>query len=415
MVGPFFDIVREHDDGLHAFAAYLAGDVGHGEGAVHRLAARHRDRVVVENLVGDVDLRGHRLANRQRAGMEVGAVAQILEDVFLVGERCLPAPGHAFAAHLGKGVGVAVHPGDHVVAADAGHGPRAFRHHGGAVVRATRAVMRGARESGAGQGEFLFLRRQKRKAIADVLGGKEARQALGNHAGDARRGQFIGRGQDPLATLVVLANHAGAGRTIPVVHLLLHLRLEEAALLLDHDDVFQAAGKILDAARLQRPGHADLVHADADVFGGLVVDAQILERLQHVQVALASGYDTQARTRRIENDLVQVIGAGERQRRSHGVLMQAHFLIQRRVRPTDIQTARRQLEIGRNDNIQLVRIDVDAGRRLDRFSDGLEADPAPGKATHRPAEQAHVQNVLHASRIEYRHHRGHEFQFAAVR
>ena len=46
-----------------------------------RLAAGHGDRVVVEDLVGDVDAGRDRLADRQQAGMVVGAVAEILEDV----------------------------------------------------------------------------------------------------------------------------------------------------------------------------------------------------------------------------------------------------------------------------------------------------------------------------------------------
>jgi hypothetical protein len=57
--------------------------------------------------------------DRERAGVEVGAVAEVLEDVLVVRERHLPDPGRALAAHLGEGVGVAVHPRDHVVAADA--------------------------------------------------------------------------------------------------------------------------------------------------------------------------------------------------------------------------------------------------------------------------------------------------------
>src|SRR5207342_1667802 len=51
---PFFDVVGEYDDRLHAFAAHLVRDIGHGQRAVDRLAAGHRHRIVVENLVGDV-------------------------------------------------------------------------------------------------------------------------------------------------------------------------------------------------------------------------------------------------------------------------------------------------------------------------------------------------------------------------
>jgi hypothetical protein len=47
----------------------------------HLLAAGHRHRVVVEQLVGDVHARGDALAHGQDAAVEVGAVAQVGEDV----------------------------------------------------------------------------------------------------------------------------------------------------------------------------------------------------------------------------------------------------------------------------------------------------------------------------------------------
>src|SRR3546814_4580332 len=80
--------------------------------------------------------RSDRHADRQQAGMEVGAVADIGEDVLFAGEGRLPDPGDAFRAHMGEGVGVAVHPLRHAVAADAGERPAAFRHPGRGVVRA---------------------------------------------------------------------------------------------------------------------------------------------------------------------------------------------------------------------------------------------------------------------------------------
>ena len=45
------------------------------------LAAGHRDRVVEEDLERDVDAGRHRLPDRELAGVEVGAVAHVLEDV----------------------------------------------------------------------------------------------------------------------------------------------------------------------------------------------------------------------------------------------------------------------------------------------------------------------------------------------
>ena len=156
---------------------------------VDRLAAGHRDRVVVENLVGDVDAGGDRLPHRQRTGMEERAVAEVLEHVLGFGERRLPRPGDAFAAHVGEGVGVAIHPRHHVVAADAAERARAFRHHRGGVVRTAAAIVRHAREAGARQRELGFLVLHPAQALLDGLvagraGLKQALDAAADHAGD---------------------------------------------------------------------------------------------------------------------------------------------------------------------------------------------------------------------------------------
>ena len=129
-LAPFVDVIAEHDDGLHAFATNLMCDIRHGQCSINRLAAGHCDRIVVQNLVGDVDLRGNRLANRQRTGMEIGTVTQILEHVFFIGKRRLAAPGRAFATHLRKRIGLAIHPGHHVMATDTAKRTRTFRYHG---------------------------------------------------------------------------------------------------------------------------------------------------------------------------------------------------------------------------------------------------------------------------------------------
>ncbi len=98
-------IFRDQIDLADALGVQLEGDLLRREIAVMALAAGHRDRVVVEDLVGDVGLGGDRLADRENAGVEIGAVAEIGEDVLLVGERRDADPGHALAAHMGEGLG----------------------------------------------------------------------------------------------------------------------------------------------------------------------------------------------------------------------------------------------------------------------------------------------------------------------
>ncbi len=206
---------------------------------------------------------------------------------------------------------------------------------------------------------------------------------------------------------------APAGR--PVEELFLHLALDEGALLLHHDDVFQALREARDALRFQRPGHADLVHADADVGARGFIQAKVFQRLQHVQVALAGGDDAQPRARRVHHHLVDAVGAGERLCGLHRIAVQAHLLVQRRVRPADVEATRGHFEVFRQHDAARHRIDLHRGRRFHRLGNGLEADPAAGVTAHRPAQQAHVEDVLHAGGVENRHHRADEFVFAAVR
>ena len=51
----FLGFVGDDDDAGGAFGGDLAGDLRDGEGAVDGLAAGHGNRVVEEDLVGDVD------------------------------------------------------------------------------------------------------------------------------------------------------------------------------------------------------------------------------------------------------------------------------------------------------------------------------------------------------------------------
>ncbi|MDT4815802.1 hypothetical protein FQZ97_488390 [compost metagenome] len=129
-------LVGDQRDALHAFGEDLLAELVDAQFAVDGLPAGHGHGVVVEDLVGDVDPGGDGGAQGQLAGVEVGAVTEVLEDVRRIGEGRLADPGRALPAHLGEGVGVAVHPLGHVVAADATLGAAAFGQLGGAVVRA---------------------------------------------------------------------------------------------------------------------------------------------------------------------------------------------------------------------------------------------------------------------------------------
>ena len=141
----FLGFVGDDHDFLRAFGLHALRDLQHrmAFGALtDRLSAGHGDRVVVEDLVGDVDARRDGLADRQQAAVKVRAIAQVGEDVLVGGERLLADPGHALAAHLREADGAAVHPRRHEMTADAAQRARAFGHHGAGVVRAAGAEPR---------------------------------------------------------------------------------------------------------------------------------------------------------------------------------------------------------------------------------------------------------------------------------
>ena len=66
--------------------------------------------------------------------MVVGAVANLLEDMFGIYKWLLANPGHAFAAHLRGITDIAVHPVRHEVTADATVSAAALREFGRRVM-----------------------------------------------------------------------------------------------------------------------------------------------------------------------------------------------------------------------------------------------------------------------------------------
>ena len=88
------------------------------------------------------------------AGVEVGAVADVLDEVIALEEVGHPDPLHALVAHAAETADVAdallVHQQRHRVAADAGADQRALGNLGAAVVRAARAEEGRARDRESG-------------------------------------------------------------------------------------------------------------------------------------------------------------------------------------------------------------------------------------------------------------------------
>lgn len=89
----FLGLVGDDDQFAHAFGEQAVHDLQHRMAfgpLAHALTARHGYGVVVEHLVGDVGAGRDALADGQQPAVEIGAVAQIGEDMGLCGEGAWP-------------------------------------------------------------------------------------------------------------------------------------------------------------------------------------------------------------------------------------------------------------------------------------------------------------------------------------
>src|SRR4029079_16825159 len=92
------------------------------------------------------------------------------------------------------------------------------------------------------------------------------------------------------------------------VKLLAQLHLDEGALLLDHDDLVEAACEIDELALRERPRAGDLVQAKPHVVRLDLVEAELVERLAHVEIGFADRDDADLRVAAAgENDAVEVV------------------------------------------------------------------------------------------------------------
>ena len=164
-----------------------------------------------------------------------------------------------------------------------------------------------------------------REPLFDRRAAEEALEARGNDSRDLRGGQLARRWQQPVALLVELADDARPHLRIPVVELRFHLGLDDGALLLHHQHFLETPREGTHAVLLQGPRHADLVEPQADVGGHALVDAEVVQRLAHVEVALAGGDDPEPRPWAVDHDAVEPVGRGEGQRGVDLVALQAQL------------------------------------------------------------------------------------------
>ena len=160
----------------------------------------------------------------------------------------------------------------------------------------------------------------------------------------------------------------------------------------------------------------DLVEADAELVGLHLIDAELIEGLAHIEIALAAGDDADLGVGAAAgDDAVELVGAGEGQDGGALVVVQARFLVERLVAEADVEALGGHDEVVGNLDLDAVDAAVDGGGGLDVVLHAFDADPHAGEARQREAEDAEVEDLLHAGRIEHRDHVVDEGELGLVR
>jgi hypothetical protein len=254
---------------------------------------------------------------------------------------------------------------------------------------------------------------QFRKTGPDRVVRIEPQDPLGERDRDLIAGQRAVRGEQGRALLVPLADDQRRVRA--AVEEVLELRLDQRALFLDHHDLLEAVGEGEHALGLERPDQAELEHAQAEPGGEILIDAEVVERLAQIQIRLAGRDDAKARARAVEHAPIERVRAGERTHRLELEAVQPLLLGERRVRPADVQAARRRLEVVGHADRGARGIEFDRGRRVDRVVHALQADPAAAVAGQRKAEQPELEQLGDPRRVDHRDHRVEKRELALVR
>ena len=414
------DAVRQGDAGvalglvghqrhfLHAFRGEFAKDLDWRHAALDRLTAGHRDEAVEKNLVGDRHVGRDRLADRERAGMGVGAVADIGEHVILAGERLLPEPHRSFAAHVRCGCGLLrIDQRRHPVASDSRERAAPLGDWRRSIVRASGAKSRTAHRRRA-IAERRARRFRRAQAAVRIVAGKRLDQHSGDELG--RNLAVIGNGWRALrrierAAVEILADDAR--RAMRAVEDRAHLIFDQRPLLLDDDDEVEALGEVAHDDGIERPYHADLEQAQAER-SAIVGEAEVAERLQQILPGFARRDHADPCAGAVADDAVEAIGARIGERRRQLVIVEPLLLRDRRVDRSRAEAPRRVAWPFGNDDLWRVRSDIDRAAAFGDVGDDFHADPAAGKARHGDAVQPVIEQFLRVRGIDHRHADGDE-------
>ena len=391
-------IVGDDGDAAHTLRPDLGGDARHAEIAFDMLPAGHRDGGIHQHLVGDVRPARDGGAQRERAAMRPGPVADIDEDVLLIREGRDAEPGRAFPTHLGEGAGLAFrHLGDEPMAADAGQAARALGHPRAGVVRAAwteEGIARDQRVRGT-----TFQRLDLPQPGGKRLGAKRVRQARRQRTQNLCGIKLAKFGQQRRPALIPLADQARArGQGIERV---LQLRFDEGAAILNHQHFLQPLREGACAFGIERPGQPDLPDAKPIRARKIGRDAGIGQRLAQRGEGLAAHGDAEAGIRAVDNHAVEAIGPREGAGRRQLEQAQAPFLRDSRIGDAKVDAILRHVEARRGGGIG-GRIDAQRRAGIHRLGHAFHRGPGSGEAAERDSLHAEFQHLRDLGRVEQR-------------
>ena len=146
-----------------------------------------------------------------------------------------------------------------------------------------------------------------------------------------------------------------------------------------------------------------------------VVDPEIVEGLAHVEIGFAGGHNAETRPRAVDDHTVEAVCASKGECRVELVSVQSIFLVERLIRPADIEPPWRHLKIVGLYDLEPLRADFDRSGAVDGLGNGLESYPATRIARHRPAIESEIEQLLYSGRVQHRDARIHEGIFGLVR
>ncbi len=238
-------------------------------------------------------------------------------------------------------------------------------------------------------------------------------QEAGKPCGNDLRRQLHQRRQQRCAGGIRLAADLRALIGGQVVQRVADLQLDEAALLLDHQDRALAASERAQPLGLQRPGHRDLVERDLRV----VLQIEHPQRVHRIGMRPPDGDDADRRIVIAQDATVDPVGARPGKCRRDALHDHPPFKFgavggeaQMRI---VVQSVRRQREV-RRDKAPGGR-DDESGGLLSGLGGGLQRNPKSGETRQRDPRQTKLQDVRDRGRVQHRDEHALEDMLGLVR